>query len=81
VQAGRTPEKCVLFENLFLGALLAFLSQFVQEGKKKSKRTFHFEASLKDPKCSVKEGRRGRRKRREREGQELNNRMCSHNLD
>jgi len=35
VQSGRTPEKCVLFENLFLGALLAFLSQFVQEGKKK----------------------------------------------
>jgi hypothetical protein len=37
VQAGRTPEKCVLlpfFENLFLGALLAFLCSIFMRRKK-----------------------------------------------
>jgi hypothetical protein len=39
VQADRTPEKCVLFplfENLFLGALLDFLSTTCTERGKKS---------------------------------------------
>ena len=80
MQAGRTPEKCVLFENLFLGALLAFLSQFVREGKKKTRRE-HFILKLPSGPEMLREGRKEGKKKGQREGQELNNRMCSHNLD
>ena len=57
-------EKCVLFtffENLFLGALLAFLCSICTRREKKNSNISFLNTSLLDPKCCVKEGRRGRR--------------------
>ena len=59
----RTRQKCVLFTFFWKSIFRSFTCfsfSIVREGEKKT-RTFIFWTHLSDPKCSVREGRRGRR--------------------
>jgi hypothetical protein len=86
VEADRTPGKCVLFtffENIFLGALLAFLWLNLYEKRREKNKLVYFVFERVPRPRNVARRKEGGEDGHEgqREGQELNNRMCSDNLN